>query len=247
MRINVSAINLYLECPRKWYYTYVLGRGMPAADALTAGKAFHALIAGEREPDETDPAWMLAGLEAWEEWLTDNAAPVVVAREQPLEQFLPSGDILIGRPDAVVTWAGHTWHLQVKTQARTLSPFLFIKGQARSFHEHAYKFLIEKCYPDLPSYAGTLLVIVRKAVTDTPLIIEPLAVGSPGVFEDMQCVIERMKSHAFPPLFEMLPPQNPNSCTGKWGTRLCDYYNVCEGFVPIETMGQIDPMEGYSP
>lgn len=43
-RVSPSQIRLYLECPRKWYYQYVVGIKSPTTDAHRLGTRVHALL-----------------------------------------------------------------------------------------------------------------------------------------------------------------------------------------------------------
>ena len=42
--VSASSIELYRSCPRKWYYTYMLGRRGKATEAMSRGTKVHALL-----------------------------------------------------------------------------------------------------------------------------------------------------------------------------------------------------------
>ena len=188
MRINISALNRYLECPRKWYYEYILGRGRASrSQALLDGILWHEVVSGEGELPEDAPPWMKPAFEAWLEWREKHSDIVILATELPLEAPL-GPHTLFGRLDALVTWEGKVWHLQHKTMAKSRPLDVLVRTQKRSFHEHAYKHLVEYnkpvrvpervdgVYPAAP-YGGTILVVCKKITTALPIHVEYLTIN----------------------------------------------------------------------
>lgn len=61
-RVSPTQIKMWLECPRKWFYSYVLQQKQPPTEALKVGTAVHSHL--ERwllgEPEERDQYWPLA-------------------------------------------------------------------------------------------------------------------------------------------------------------------------------------------
>jgi hypothetical protein len=49
-----------------------------------------------------------------------------------------------------------------------------------------------------------------------------------------------------PPKPKGLPPQNPSACGGKYGNKLCQYIDACEGRADISSYPEMDPFEGYA-
>ena len=43
--LSPSQANIYLACPAKWYFRYLVGLSEPTTGALTLGKAFHGTLA----------------------------------------------------------------------------------------------------------------------------------------------------------------------------------------------------------
>ena len=257
MRINISALNRYLECPRKWWYEYVLGRGRASrSQALMDGILWHQVVSGEVELPEDAPPWMKPAFEAWLEWKEKHSDIAILDTEVTLEAPL-GPHTLFGRLDALVEWEGKLWHLQHKTMAKSRPLDVLIRTQKRSFHEHAYKHLViahttpglEK-YPDwvpewgrLP-YGGTILVVCKKITTALPIHVEYLTIngGHEEAMLELQSIINSMACVIVPTEH---PIQNRNSCAGPYLNSLCWAIDACDGIRSIDSYDEIDPLEGY--
>lgn len=250
--LNISALNLYLTCPRKWYNAYVLERGSGAVSkALEDGRRWHTIMETGEAPADTEPRWMHSGVAAWRTWLEEHPDVHILARELELERPLSPECRLIGRIDALVEWNGSTWALQHKTKAVARPLALFQRLQARSYHEHAYRHLLEA--QDRPPYAGCLLVTCNKlsdanSINRSPLSIEFLALGGDHqrAMSDIEGIARNMQSWLpDPAIFRGFPPQNPQACDGYFHNSPCEYLEVCDGHALITALGTIDPLEGY--
>jgi hypothetical protein len=176
MRANISQLLLYMECPRKWYFKYILKRGFESTSkALEDGLAWHDLMEAAPSSDlairEEDPLWMKAGYDAWLVWKEKAKKDGFEFLAKELELEAPLGPhTIFGRLDALVRWNGRLWHLQHKTLSPSVPIPTYQRLVARSWHEHAYQHLIGRAvhvmvsdlaYSEEP-YGGTLLVICRK-------------------------------------------------------------------------------------
>ena len=43
--LSPSQVNIYMMCPAKWYFRYLIGLSEPTTGALALGKAFHGTLA----------------------------------------------------------------------------------------------------------------------------------------------------------------------------------------------------------
>ena len=259
MRINISALNKYLECPRKWWYEYVLGRGRTSrSQALADGILWHQIVSGEVDLPGDAPPWMKPAYEAWEDWQETHSDVLILCREMTLEAPL-GPHTLFGRLDALVEWEGKLWHLQHKTMAKSRPLDVLIRTQKRSFHEHAYAHLVKHnkpvraservngVYPAIP-YGGTILVVCKKITTALPIHVEYLTIngGHDEAMREMLTIIDRMTwDRAEGQKF--LPFQNRNSCAGPYLNSLCWAIDACDGLRSIDSYDEIDPLEGYKP
>lgn len=258
MRINISALNRYLECPRKWYYEYILGRGRASrSQALLDGILWHQVVSGEVELPGDAPPWMKPAFEAWLEWKEKHSDITILGTELPLEAPL-GPHTLFGRLDALVDWEGKLWHMQHKTMAKSRPLDVLIRTQKRSFHEHAYKHLITHtilkdgrlptvtgAHVDRP-YGGTILVVCKKITTALPIHVEYLTIngGHEEAMTEVLTVVSRMawdKAEAR----RFSPFQNRNSCAGPYLNSLCWAIDACDRLRPIDSYDEIDPLEGY--
>ena len=260
MRINISALNRYLECPRKWWYEYILGRGRASrSQALLDGILWHQIVSGEAELPEDAPPWMPDAYDAWLEWEAAHPDIKILDTEVTLEAPL-GPHTLFGRLDALVTWEGKAWHLQHKTMAKSRPLDVLVRTQKRSFHEHAYKHLVEYnkpvrapervdgVYPPVP-YGGTILVVCKKITTALPIHVEYLT--NNGGHEEAMVDIEQLASMMASETGDwgdnpiLFPIQNRNSCAGPYLNSLCWAIDACDGIRRIDTYDEIDPLEGY--
>jgi len=257
MRTNISAIQTYLECPRMWYHKYILKRGIETdSEALRLGTTWHQICASERDIELSDPEWMHAALTEFDLWKEDH--PEVKFLGVEVEMSCQLGiHTLIGRLDSLIEWNGKFWHGQHKTTAATTNIPIFSKLISRSFHEHGYRKMIEA--EGGKPYGGTILFIAKK-LTDkalsegkSPFSVEYLPIHG-DLTNDLAIHINNMEYalHCIAKYeaeddkwAEWLPPQNPDSCGGRFKNHLCDYIDVCEGKMKIEAMGSIDPLKGY--
>lgn len=270
MRTNISAVMLFQECPRKWYYKYILGRGEEkASDALSDGKLWHAVCAGEIPLPPDAPDWMGRAHEELEAWVAAHPDVEILGNEIPLERAL-GRHFIFGRLDRLVRWNGKLWHWQHKTLSGTVPIPVYTRMVARSYHEHAYKYLVGaqrngETFATAP-YGGTILAIARKVTQNprrgepkNPLVVEYLSLPDSGpMLKDLISVIDLMDRYAPPPSSAggtgipltlssaLQPPQNPGACGGAFRNSLCEYIDVCDMRRSITTMGTIDPLEGYA-
>jgi len=262
MRVNISALETYLECPRKWYYTYILGKGVPHSGdchcGMCDGTRWHQLVSGEKTLDEipSPPRWMSDGLKAWEAWQAKRPEISFLAHELVLEAPLGQHTIF-GRLDALVEWNNQLWHLQHKSLRGSVPWDVYTRVVRRSFHEHAYQHLITSALAgtsparqtvQLPAnihdyhYAGTILVVCRKVNTAFPILTEFLSVSNhDDALEDLKELIEQVEeAYGNGRLI-----QNRKSCAGMFQNKLCPFIDVCERQRSIDSMPDLDPLEAY--
>ncbi len=257
MKTNISAIQAYLECPRLWYYKYIEKRGIETdSEALRLGTIWHQICAEERDIELSDPEWMHSALTEFDLWKEEHPEVKFLGVEVEMSCQLGS-HTLIGRLDSLIEWNGKLWHGQHKTTAATTNIPIFSKLISRSFHEHGYRRMVEDKYGK--PYGGTILFIAKK-LTDkalsegkSPFSVEYLPIHG-DLTHDIKRIIDRMAADSVVPnVFSDpgeesnwgLPYQNPDSCGGRFKNHLCDYIDVCEGRMKLETMGEIDPLKGY--
>lgn len=262
MKANISSINDYLLCPRKWYYRHILGRGEESrSPALSDGKLWHAVCAGEVEMPLDAPDWMQRAHDELGGWMAKHPDVEILGNEITLESPL-SHHFIFGRLDRLVRWNGKLWHWQHKTLAAGVPAAVFTRMQARAFHEHAYKHLVLRHYPDEP-YGGTILSMARKFTQNpkkgepkNPFSVEYLSLPDSGpLLRDMVRVLDDMARYGPPPSSggskltivsnAIWPPQNPNACGGAFRNSLCEYIDVCDLRRSINEMDEVDPLEGY--
>lgn len=254
MRTNISSVQAYLECPRLWYYKYVLKRGIESdSEALRLGTIWHQICADERDIELSDPEWMHAALTEFDLWKLEHPEVKFLGVEVEMEAEL-GGHTLIGRLDSLIEWNGKLWHGQHKSTAATTNIPIFSKLISRSFHEHGYRKMVEDKYHK--PYGGTILFIAKKlsdkAISEgkSPFMVEflPITPGS-ALLDDLATFIGLMESsaHCASQWQELgwLPPQNPDACGGRFKNHLCEYIDVCEGKMKIEEMGEVNPLKGY--
>lgn len=274
MKVNVSAVLDYLECPSKWFMRYVCCRSpQGTGKAIRFGNRWHDMCeadAWSRDPADEPHETLLLRLARWalqrelRRWDIE-----ILAREKTFTATLPPKIVreitgntheIMGRLDALVRWNGQTWHMQYKTMAQSKDIHFFQRIVARSYHEHAYKHLaINNGYAD---YAGTILVCVRKlsrkAIKDGKPILSilPIAIPDrPGAILELAAAADAMQAlmhRSTSPMHtweEYLPrvPQNPQACDGFFhgpATR-CPYLDVCDGLAYPDSIPRVDPLERY--
>lgn len=189
-RVNVSSINLFQECPTKWFYEAALHRAPRARSAaLGIGTLVHkdleeaATGSGPRPIEERyqeavtanemdwDPQ-VLRTCESLTKWLAHyyaTAAPspdgVLYAEavlETTIDRIHGTKVVLAGRLDLLESYAGRLWHRQYKTRSNSGSQAVYSATKQVSLHEAAYALLVSDAYPDQP-YGGTILVTIIKA------------------------------------------------------------------------------------
>jgi hypothetical protein len=167
--------------------------------------------------------------------------------ETEISKKLAPGLEVFGRPDAVVMWKGAWWHVQHKTVAAGVPVGVFAAGVRVSLHESIYAGLLRTKYPQV---RGTMLNVVRKIsrkrVVEDPnsaLHIEFISIPermTEMAERDLLSVVARMDSGN--------PPTRADRkrCVGVYGNSLCEAYGVCWGGEGIESLPQINPLEGYA-
>jgi len=266
MKANISQLNLYMECPRKWYFKYVLKKGIESSSqALLDGLDWHDLMESNPSSDlsirEGDPLWMKAGYDSWLAWKEQAKRDGFEFLGKEIELEAPLGPYtLFGRLDALVKWNGLLWHLQHKTVAPTKPISTYQRYVAKSWHEHGYQHLIENASKDgekfaTSPYGGCLLVICRKLADKTMkgysdaglsnLVVSYLSLPDHiRTMRDIEDVVGRMEYLDL--RNTTFPPGNPNMCAGFYGNSLCQYIDVCDGHGSIEDFPSIDPLKGYT-
>jgi len=269
VRVNVSAVQTYLECPRKWYYKYVRERGIDEdSEALRLGILWHKVAAGDMEVPLDAPEWMHRAKEDFDTWLADHSDVEVLAKETKLETQL-GGHTIFGTPDCVLRWNGMLWHGQHKTISPQTPLDVYKRMVGRSYHEHIYKKMILETYAPCPMdvgipaapapYGGTILMLAikftygpRSKPHGSPFAVEYLGIrDNAEILGSLSRVIDQMEaSPGWPPHLvnglEQLPPQNPDACGGRNKNKLCVYVDTCDGRTPIERMPHFDPLARYS-
>lgn len=266
MKINVSAVLDYLECPSKWFLRYVCCRS-PRGEgkAIRFGNRWHSICEHDRmsyDPRDEPHERLLLRLGRWELQRTLRHWDIeILEREITLEGFLPDSEhMLMGRLDALVRWNEQTWHLQYKTMAQSKDVHFFQRIVARSYHEHAYRHLaIVNGYTD---YAGTILVGLRKLSRaaikrgEKLITIMPIAIPyRPGAICELAAAASAMDDQqrkATSPMHtfeEYLPlvPQNPMACDGYFHgpATACPYLDICDGLAYPDSLPHVDPLDRY--
>lgn len=270
MRFNVSAIQTFEECPRKWWYSYVLERAAPSTEAMGFGTAWHDLAErvdlGGYLPDTFDldahlesfpehEAELLArGLEGFIAWIAGATGLQLGAAEKELSASICDGKhTLFGRLDRIVWWRGGYWHLQHKTVAQGKPLPVYFRAVQRSYHEHAYRHLLET--NGYAPYKGTVLCVLQKRSAKwlrenqvAPFIAEELCTGP--AHDDIMFALEETVEQmaAWRQLWQegdALPPQRPASCDGFFHNRLCHFIDVCDGYQPLRELESRNPLEKY--
>lgn len=276
MVVNISQVNDFLHCPRYWWWRYVARRGHDAPalepdDPLDLGLLWHRVAAGEEALPLEAPSWMVKAHEALLAW--ERAHPDVLTMGNELKLEAPFGHhTLMGRLDRLVIWGGKAWHFQHKTIDPSKPLHVYKRFIARSFHEHAYAYLVcSTAGIDQTAYGGTILACARKLsdrklLTDNPFSVEYLPLENHRErLDDLVKVVDIMAARlprAEPsfatasawsltqPLHRTsgyIPPQNPNACAGPYGNKLCQYIDACDGRSPIEAYPELNPLERYTP
>lgn len=241
MIINISSVNLFLECQRKWGYR-VLEHSEPETQAMADGTLWHDCCAKGTPPPETAPQWMHAAWEAHLAWHADHPDIEFLGNEVELEA--PFGShTLKGRLDGIVKWNGLYWHWQHKTVPQGKNLALYSRLIARSFHEHGYRHLA--IHAGYEPYGGSWLECARKlsnAALDrgegslfvTPL---PTTANNAGLLRDLETHIDRMAEWESRILAGgELPPQVPDACGGFHGNSPCHFLDVCDDRVGLAAL-----------
>jgi hypothetical protein len=240
MVINVSQVNEWLGCQAYWKHRNVSKRGVEPTEgsALSLGTRWHQLVAGEAQlhnPEDSfqDPYWMRAGLDAWHLWVQEHPGIEILEREVVYQRSLDE-HVLIGTLDALVRWGGALWHLQHKSLTPGVPISVFAQLQARSLHEHGYKYLVG------PEYRGTILVICRKLTKGDPLCVE--YIKPKGDHARMLATISATATRMERVIRgEAQAIENPNACAGPYRNHLCEYIGVCNGDVDITSLPERGP------
>jgi hypothetical protein len=242
------------------------------SNALDVGKLWHRVAAGEEALPLDAPLWMVRAYESLLAWEDAHKDVTTIGNELELRATLES-HVLVGRLDRLVSWRGKLWHFQHKTIAPSKPLGVFKRLIARSFHEVAYAYLVcNTSEIPLSNYGGTILAVVRKLSDKSLALQEPFSVeylplsGYMELVKNLKTHIDAMESwippsyHPFglnitatavalinpPRKPKGLPPQNPSACGGKYGNKLCQYIDACEGRADISSYPQLDPFEGYA-
>lgn len=252
MLVNVSQIETFQECPRKWYYQYHLKRGYDIqTEAMRLGLRYHAILAGEEFIASQDPRWMHEASEAFHGWVKEHNVDII-ARELEIACPVGYGFKVCGRLDTLAIWNDKVWHIQHKSW----SPQLIdrgIKAQRISLHEGVYRAIVEKLkpVPDKP-YGGTILAIAIKGTKPPFFRVEYLPIRSDFILDDIRIYAARCEYDAAMvkategvsgTIPGFLPLRNRRACH-RFGD--CQYLPVCFEMKTIESYPEHDPMEKYN-
>lgn len=147
-----SAVKVFKECPRKYFYRMVLGRTLPAGkwtSVFAWGTAIHKYLEVLYQTDGDAGAAAMAALPLWKppsyttfDWqtkerLTENFVALykmyveekklgnikVLAIEQPFNIMFEGGIPIGGRWDQLIQWNGRVWLRDWKTSSKQLQYF----------------------------------------------------------------------------------------------------------------------------
>lgn len=98
-RVSASQIALYLECPRKWFYRYVLKKPIPETAAMLRGTAIHEITENYTKTGElTGDPDLVRMVEPVLELMPKRGPELLVEQEFSLPTY-PGGPSLIGFVD----------------------------------------------------------------------------------------------------------------------------------------------------
>lgn len=260
MRVSVSEIKLFMECPMKWYFRYHLHRGKyQIQQALEVGtlahKAFEAILnkrdwrseveafVAESRPlisqewDRIETAFDTLSLSIAEWEVPDDWE--VLHTERELE-IACGRHTIVGRLDAIVRWNGSCWHLQHKSLDASKPVAVYCEQQRTDWHESVYQRMAEEA--EFVPFAGTILNGVRKLTrstiervgASTALFCEHLPRTDDEVnsaLADLAQVIDDMDGVV---LGTRRAVHNRAMCAGPFRNSLCEYKAVCDGEVAID-------------
>lgn len=259
MKISVSDLKLHVTCPTKFHYVYNLKRGVDREEpAQEIGSFAHEILdlklnralwrprLDEIETTAKDWPALKLMLQVWEphpDWK-------IHAVEKEYSLGLPSGDTLVGRPDAVVEYLGGFWHLQHKTIASSKPPATFTEIQRTDWHECVYQRMLEEA--GYRPFKGTILNMLRKLSVKT-LLDNPHA----GI---VTTYAPRSENEVNQALFDItmrlgrihtenkieVREKTRQSCGGHFGNSLCPYKGVCDGWLEINSNAFVDIKDRYA-
>lgn len=261
MKINISNLRTYLECPTKAFYEHTLRRGpITKSLALELGSLWHSMMETRLKGDsikaveagaqlavacisESDlreklDKGLTAILPAFREWQQPDDWKII-AVEKELEAPLGPDHTLQGRLDALVYWNGSYWHLQHKTVSASTPLALYYAYMERDWHECAYQYLAER--NGYTPYAGTILNTVRKLsakrMAENPkaaLAIQYIPRDNRQVSKaiwDITTIAERIDDDNVSTTEDII--QNRSACMGRYGNSPCPYLQVCNNIISI--------------
>lgn len=234
MIIDVSLVQKFARCQRKWWVSAIGGIQEPPSPALQDGIRWHELVAGETPLTPGDPPWMQKGLEQYLRLLQTGDYKVLAA-EHPLAAYLTPDTMLIGRVDALVEWNGKCWNLQHKSVRASMPLGRYFQDLARSWHENAYAWLHEETRargddPKLSKlpFGGSLIVLARKLTRgDNVLTIQPVPVTAvDAVIAELRDYARSMQTGWF--LGPAVTRPNRDACFSPFGHSPCYLLPYCD-------------------
>ena len=245
MIFTISQVRDYLWCEQYAHNLHTLHRGIErSSKALWLGDLFHqsmaARLLGKPLPfgygDEFKDPEVTSGFRAMLPFLTTWEVPSswkVLQVERPLE--VPVGrHRLLCRPDALIMDQHGTWLVQWKTLAKGADLGLHQERVRLSFHECGYHWAASTGGMDGQNGAisGTILGTYKKltkaelSAGTNPFILTRVA-------RDRATVVERVDALALVAnrMEESIERdkhlKNTDSCFGRFGNSLCQFYQVC--------------------
>ena len=194
MKLNVSAIKLFLDDQLDWYYQYVLKRvPLRSTTALDLGTLWHLLMEELAKTGSRDKAKEAARtafesvprdhdfVKDYEDLLNlfdlyqEPKFDEILAVEEAISTPVPTTDhVVIGRPDLVVRHNGKLWHKQNRTLSVQVAIPAYLAAASRDLHELVYAKAISEHFGEtLESYGGTFMDIARKGLSKKRMIEEP--------------------------------------------------------------------------
>ena len=245
MIFTISQVRDYLWCEQYAHNIHTLRRGIErSSKALWLGDLFHqsmaARLLGKPLPfgygDEFKDPEVTSGFRAMLPFLTTWEVPSdwkVLQVERPLE--VPVGrHRLLCRPDALIVDQAGTWLVQWKTLAKGADLGLNQERVRLSFHECGYHYACSRLSTghDAKRISGTILGTYKK-LTKADLAAHADPFNITRVARDWWTVVERVDALALVAdrMEESIERgkhlKNTDSCFGRFGNSLCQFYQVC--------------------
>lgn len=259
MKLSISDLKLHTTCPQKFHNRCVALRGVDKpSQALSVGtwlhRAMELKLKGERWEDalleDIAELWRTQGdanpimcrkaeeefvaliphIRAWEllpSWKVTHV-------EQEVEMPLFSVITLVGRLDTVLKWGDDEWHLQHKTLAGSTPSHVFAELIRTDWHEIAY----DAMWFHLTGrhLKGTILNIFRKIKDQSKVNEIHYLARSPEICaRGMTDIRERALQMFHEARGTRATEQTRTACAGPFHNSLCEYKEVCDGVVSLDS------------